>query len=69
MELGAPFELFLVNCVLLISYQRSKSENSACDSITYVNGKGPDHCYSFIKSYHQGIVCLKIDFHQSDDAY
>ena len=53
----------------LILYPHPKSENTACDSITYKNGKDTDLRNGFIKSYQQGIVDLKMDFCHSNDAY
>ena len=48
---------------------RPKSENTPCDSITYINGKDSDLRNVFIKSYQEGIVDLKMDFRHSNDTY
>ena len=53
----------------LFSYMRPKSENTACDSITYINGKDIDLRNGLIKSYQRDFVDLKIDFRHSYDAY
>ena len=44
-------------------------ENTACDSITYINGKDSDLRNVFIKSYQQGNIDLKMDFPHSNDVY
>ena len=53
----------------LFFYPHPSSENSACDSITYINGKDFDLHNGFIKSYQQGTLDLKIDFRHSSDVY
>ena len=53
----------------LFFYPRPKSENSVCDSITYINGKEFDLRNGYIKSYCQGLEGLKTDFPYSNDAY
>ena len=65
----SPCELFLLKCFPLISYPRLNLENSAFDSITYVNGNDSDLRNGLIKSYQQGIAGLKMGFHHSIDAY
>ena len=53
----------------LLFYPRPKSENTACDSITYINDKDSDIRNGVIKSYQQVVVALKLDFSHSNDAY
>ena len=64
-----PCGLFLLKGLPLISDSRLKSENSACDSITYINGTDSDLRKTLIKSYNSGIAGLKMDFLHSQDAY